>query len=156
MLLYIDLYIHRALALVLLVVMMTLTMPCAIAQSSQTPGYSEDLANDPLLYEPIDPGRKADVGGIGCLVGTIGVSAGMIYLMGGIGPTIASMSPPLYPGVVLEGSAAVSFVLSSVCYLGVILAPLAVDAYAVISESVETPDRPLFAPGELRAMVDGL
>lgn len=132
---------------------------CTMAQTplpQQTLSYPEDIVNDPLLYEPPVPDSKMDIGSIGCLVGTVATSAGMLYLMGGVGPVLTSISPPLRPAVVLESSAAVAFVLSSVCYLGVTLAPLVLDAYAAIAESVDAPNRPLFAAGELQAIMEGV
>lgn len=110
--------------------------------------------SDPLLIETPTLVSDAEAGSIGCVLASVTVGISMLYLMGGIAPALAFMSQPLPPGVVLEGSAALAFVFSSACYIGVAIAPITVSAYynKVPSQLTRPASRPLFAPGELWAI----
>lgn len=132
----------------------TMTAPSAIAQTAPTMNYPPD----PLLEEAPSTITDAELGSIGCLVASATVSGSMLYLMGGLGNAFGSLTPPLHPAIVLEGSAAVAFVLSSACYIGVAMAPLAVSTYNSLSErfTQTLPPRPLYAPGELWAIGNGM
>ena len=135
-----------------LVLILTLVVPYAMAvQTPQALG-----SYDPLLDDTPDSTSSADLGGMGCFVATVTVGVGMLYLMGGLSATLASVPSLLPPRAVLEGSAALAFVLSSACYVGVTLAPLAVSTYdSILARFVQVPNRPLFAPGELEAIESG-
>lgn len=140
---------------ILILLSATMAQPC-IANTAQTTPTLE-YVTDPLLEEVPNSVSDAELGGIGCLVASTAISGSMLYLMGGV-TALASITPPIHPSLVLEGSAAIAFVLSSACYIGVALAPIAVSAYNSISDKFaqEPPPRPLFAPGELFAISRGL
>jgi len=138
---------------------LTLTMVTTSPSSATTPQTTQglDYISDPLLEEIAEPISDAELGGIGCLVASTAISGSMLYLMGGVSTALSSITPPIHPSIVLEGSAAIAFVLSSACYIGVALAPIAVSTYNSISDKFvqELPPRPLFAPGELLAIGRG-
>lgn len=145
-----------------MLILTILATPCnaTTASTAQVPETTQvpDYVTDPLLEEVVQPISDAELGGIGCLIASSAVSGSMLYLMGGVGVAFSSMAPPIHPAIVLEGSAAIAFVLSSACYIGVALAPVAVGTYNSISNQFaaqEPPLRPLFAPGELLAIGSG-
>jgi len=151
-------FINSNYLVIFLLFTVAIMSPCAAttAPTAQSAPVVEYVV-DPLLEEPPNTFSDAELGGIGCLVASTAISGGMLYLMGGIGTALTSMTPPIHPAIVLEGSAAVAFVLSSACYIGVALAPVVVSTYGSISNSFtqELPLRPLFAPGELLAIGNG-
>jgi hypothetical protein len=90
----------------------------------------------PVLDELAAPFSESQAGGIGCLVGVVAAGGAMTYMLGGVGPALASLSAPLPAARVLEGGAAAAFVFSSACYVGVALAPLAMLAYTSVIDSL--------------------
>lgn len=110
--------------------------------------YSSPLALDELAL----PFTESEASGIGCIIGSLAVGSGMVYLMGGWGPVMVGLTPPLHPLRVLEGTAAISFVFSSACYLGVATAPIVMSTYTAIVDGLHAPSsppKPLFFPNEL-------
>ncbi|KOR32556.1 hypothetical protein TI05_06575 [Achromatium sp. WMS3] len=116
-----------------------------------------NYSSRPLLIDAPNQISDAEAGSIGCVIASVAVGVSMIYLMGGISPALAIIEQPLTPSIVLEGSAALAFVFSSACYIGVALAPITVSPYynEVPKQLVRSSTRPLFAPGELWAISQG-
>lgn len=105
------------------------------------------------------PFTESESGGIGCVIASLAVGSSMVYLMGGWGPIMAALTAPLHPIRVLEGGAAVAFVFSSACYIGVALAPLTMVTYTAVTDSLTNslpaPPKALFSPNGLGGSVGG-
>ncbi|KOR30141.1 hypothetical protein TI03_00250 [Achromatium sp. WMS1] len=124
----------RAITIALLV-----CISCPVqALSYQPPPIPDELAS---------PFTESEAGGIGCLVVSLAVGSGMVYLLGGVEPIMATLATKLPAGQIIEGSAAIAFVFSSACYIGAVLAPITMATYtAVIDSMVPAPkfNRPNF------------
>jgi hypothetical protein len=128
----------RTIALVLL---WLLCVPLQVqALSYQPPPIQDELAS---------PFTESEAGGLGCIVASLAVGGGMVYLLGGFQPIVATLAAHMPAGRILEGSAAVAFVFSSSCYIGAVLAPITMATYTAIADGmapVVMPKRPLFVP----------
>jgi hypothetical protein len=98
------------------------------------------------MDELASPFTESEVSGIGCLVVSVAVGGAMTYLFGGVRSVVATLSAPMAPARILEGSAAAAFVFSSACYIGVALAPLAMLTYTSIVDSFVYEPLPAAAP----------
>ncbi|KOR31253.1 hypothetical protein TI04_01840 [Achromatium sp. WMS2] len=113
------------------------------ALSYQVPPIADELAS---------PFTEMEAGGIGCVVASLALGGGMLYMLGGFGPVISAITSPMPPVRVLEGSAAAAFVFSSACYIGVTLSPITMLTYTAIVDSFSKPippSAPLFNRSEL-------
>ena len=102
----------------------------AQAQSTRLPPVIESLT------EPFSDGELA---GIGCLAGTVVASGAVIALGGGPGAMAAALQGPIPPVRVLEGGAALAFLVSSACYVGQALAPVAMLGWTSVTEMLTAP-----------------
>jgi len=102
----------------------------AVAQTSRMPPVFDQLAS---------PFTDSEVGGIGCLVASTAVGAGMLTLVGGISGLRLAVQGMITPRTVLEGSAAGAFVFSSACYVGQAVAPVVLLGYTTLLDSLTTP-----------------
>ncbi len=108
----------------------------------------------PVVDQLATPFTESEATGLGCLVASVAAGGAMTYLMGGMGVAMAALSGPLPPVRVVEGSAALAFVFSSACYVGVALSPLVVATYTSVTDwialnQVSSPvTGPLLGAGE--------
>jgi len=101
----------------------------------------------PIHDELTSPFTETEANGIGCLAVSLGVGSGMVYLLGGVQPIMATLATRLPMWQVIEGSAAIAFVFSSACYIGAVLAPISMATYTAIIDSIATKpkfNKPLF------------
>ncbi len=105
----------------------------AQAQSSRLPPVIDALTS------PLSDGELA---GIGCLVGTVVAGSAVVALAGGAGQVAAALQGPLPPVRVLEGGAALAFLVSSACYVGQALAPAVMLGWSTVADML-TPAAPV-------------
>ena len=110
----------------------------AQAQSSRLPPVME------ALTAPLSDGELA---GLGCLASVTASSAAVVALSGGLGAITAALSGPLPPVDVLQGGAALAFLVSSACYVGQALAPAAMMGWESLTDWFAPPTPPPDAPG---------
>lgn len=103
---------------------LTLAAP-AQAQSSRLPPVIE------AMTAPLSDGELA---GIGCLVGTVVASSAAVALAGGPGSVALALQGPMPPVRVLEGGAALAFLVSSACYVGQALAPAVMLGWTTVTD----------------------
>jgi hypothetical protein len=96
-------------------VALAVTLP-AQAQTSRLP---------PVIDAMTAPLSDGELAGVGCLVGTAVAGGAVVALAGGPGTVALALQGPLPPVRVLEGGAALAFLVSSACYVGQALAPVA-------------------------------
>lgn len=118
--------------------MLALSEPMT-AQAQQPLSFIDQIAS---------PLTDAELGAAGCLTASVATGGVLLYLMGGFSRIAASMQGVMPPLRVMEGAAAVSFIFSSVCYVGSALAPMAMKAYTSITDS----DFPSFSEYESMLM----
>ncbi|CAK0742840.1 membrane hypothetical protein [Gammaproteobacteria bacterium] len=89
----------------------------------------------PFIDQLTSPFTDTELSGVGCLAASATTGGILVYLMGGFSRIVASMQGVIPPIRVMEGAAAISFVFSSVCYIGSALAPVAMMTYTSIIDS---------------------
>jgi len=99
----------------------------APAQTSRLPPVIDALTS------PLSDGELA---GIGCLVGTTVASGAVVALAGGVGQVALALQGPLSPVRVLEGGAALAFLVSSACYVGQALAPVVMLGWTSVTDTL--------------------
>ncbi len=99
----------------------------APAQTSRLPPVID------ALTAPLSDGELA---GIGCLVGTVLASGTVVALAGGPGSVALALQGPLPPVRVLEGGAAMAFLVSSACYVGQALAPAVMLGWTTLTDMI--------------------
>lgn len=114
---------------VLLVLALLLAALPARAQTSRLP---------PAIEAMTAPLSEAELGGIGCLLGVAAGGAAVLALIGP-GAAMAALQGPLLAGEVLHGGAALAFLLSSACYIGVAAAPVAAYGWATLGDELLSP-----------------
>lgn len=116
---------------VALLALSMLAVPLAAqAQTSRLPPVID------ALTAPLSDGELA---GIGCLVGTVVAGGAVVALAGGPGPVALALQGPLPPVRVLEGGAAMAFLVSSACYVGQALAPTVVLGWTTLTDLLARP-----------------
>jgi len=101
-----------------------------------SPAGAQNAPLPPVIETLTAPISDGEMAGIGCLVGTVAAGGAVVALAGGVGPVAAALQGPLTPLHVLEGGAALAFLVSSSCYVGQALAPLAALGWSTLSETV--------------------
>jgi hypothetical protein len=92
----------------ILMLIMALSVPM-VAQAQQSLPFIDQITS---------PLTDTELSATGCLTASVATGGVLLYLMGGIGRIAASMQGVMPPLRVMEGAAAVSFIFSSVCYVG--------------------------------------
>ncbi len=114
-----------------LVALSMLSVPLtAQAQTSRLPPVID------ALTAPLSDGELA---GLGCLVGTVVASGAVVALAGGPGVVVTALQGPLPPVRVLEGGAALAFLVSSACYVGQALAPTVMLGWTTVTDMLTLP-----------------
>jgi hypothetical protein len=101
----------------------------------------------PFLDQITSPLTESELGAMGCLVASAATGGILTYMMGGFSRIATNMQGAIPPLRVMEGAAAVSFIFSSVCYIGAAVAPMAMKAYASVSDRFDD-DLPTFFTSE--------
>ena len=115
----------------MLLILSVLSVPLtAQAQSNRLPPVIESLT------APFSDGELA---AIGCLAGTVVASGAVVVLAGGPAAVAAALQGPVPPVRVLEGGAALAFLVSSACYVGQALAPLAMLGWTSVADRLSSP-----------------
>ena len=91
----------------------------------------------PVIDAMTAPYSESELGAMGCLAGTV-VAGGVVVAVAGGSAIMSSLQGPLPPIRVLEGGAALAFLLSSACYVGQAVTPAAMVGWSSIMD--------LFAP----------
>lgn len=100
---------------------LTLALACPAAPAQSQSQATHRLP--PVIDALTAPFSDSELAGIGCLVGTTVASGAVMALAGGPGTVAAALQGPLPPARVLEGGAALAFLVSSACYVGQALTP---------------------------------
>lgn len=99
----------------------------------------------PVIEALTAPLSDSEVAGIGCLVGTALAGGAVVALAGGPRAAALAVQGPLAPAQVLEGGAAMAFLVSSACYVGQALAPVVMLGWSSITDML-TPAPAVPAP----------
>lgn len=102
------------------------------AQSSRLP---------PVIDAMTAPYTENELGGIGCLAGTV-VAGGVVMAVAGGGAIMAALQGPIPPIRVVEGGAALAFLLSSACYVGQALTPVTMLGWSSIMDALPQASSP--------------
>ncbi len=102
------------------------------AQSSRLP---------PVIDAMTAPYTENELGGIGCLAGTV-VAGGVVMAVAGGGAIMAALQGPISPIRVVEGGAALAFLLSSACYVGQALTPVTMLGWSSIMDALPQASPP--------------
>ncbi len=122
-----------------------LALAGALTVSAGAPVAAQAPRMPPAFDTLASPFTESEIGGIGCAVASAGVGAGMIGMMGGPAALRLGLQAAMTPRTVLEASAAVAFVFSSACYVGVAMAPVVALGLTSIFDSL-TARHPSPAP----------
>jgi hypothetical protein len=117
------------------VVLAILSLPCV----SGTAQAQTTNRLPPVIDAITAPFSDSELAGLGCLVGTTVASGAVVALAGGPGMVAAALQGPLSPVRVLEGGAALAFLVSSACYVGQALAPVARLGWEGLTDMLATP-----------------
>lgn len=98
-------------------ILLLLAAPCLPAQAQPSTRLP------PVIDALTAPFSDSELAGLGCLVATTVAGGAVVALAGGPGAVAASLQGPFPPVRVLEGGAALAFLVSSACYVGQALAP---------------------------------
>ena len=93
----------------------------------------------PVVEALTAPFSDNELAGIGCLVGTTVAGGAVMALAGGPGAVAAALQGPLPPVRVLEGGAALAFLVSSACYVGQALTPVVMLGWDVMTDMLSSP-----------------
>jgi hypothetical protein len=93
-----------------------------IASLSPIPSIAQTSRLPPVIDAMTAPYSESELGGIGCLAGTV-VAGGAVVTLAGVGSVATALQGPLTPLLVLEAGAALAFLISSACYVGQALTP---------------------------------
>jgi len=94
----------------------------------------------PVIDALTAPFSEGELAGIGCLVGTVTATGMVLVLAGGTGSVAQALQGPLPAVRVLEGGAALAFLVSSACYVGQALAPLTLLGWTAVAERLRLPN----------------
>ena len=93
----------------------------------------------PIIDTLTAPLSDSEMAGIGCLVATTVVGGAVVVLAGGAGAVAAALQGPLPPVRVLEGGAALAFLVSSACYVGQALTPAVALGWSALMDTLTSP-----------------
>jgi hypothetical protein len=101
----------------------------SMAQTSRLP---------PVIDAMTAPYSESELGGIGCLAGTL-LAGGTVVALAGGGAVVTALQGPLTPLLILEGGAALAFLMSSACYVGQALTPVTMLGWASVTGLLPSP-----------------
>ncbi len=114
----------------LLLALLCLPLPAQAQASHRLPPVVE------ALTAPLSENEQA---GIGCLVATVVTSGAVVALAGGPGVVAAALQGPIPPVRILEGGAALAFLVSSACYVGQALTPVVLLGWETVTDLLTSP-----------------
>ena len=115
------------------VLLALLALPCPPARAQAT------YRLPPVIDALTAPFSDNELAGMGCLVATTLAGGAVVALAGGPGVVAAALQAPLPPVRLLEGGAALAFLVSSACYVGQALTPLAALGWDAVSDLLTSP-----------------
>ena len=93
----------------------------------------------PVIDALTAPLSDNEMAGIGCLVATTVAGGTVMALVGGPAAVAAALQGPISPVRVLEGGAALAFLVSSACYVGQALTPVVALGWETVTDMLTSP-----------------